>query len=198
MQPIKAIETSYNGYRFRSRLEARWAVFFDVLGVKYEYESEGYELPDGTRYLPDFWLSSFMKFIEIKPATRNVGGEIVLPEGHKQQQLAMITGYAVITLCGTPGIPSEYDYADDKGSYQSFVNFPEGWDCYYYWCECQECHTVGIQFCGYADRNEHLPSCTRNEDIYCKGSNMATPKLISAYAAARSARFEYQGNKVRL
>lgn len=51
---IKPIETIYNGYRFRSRLEARWAVFLDSLGVKYEYEPEGFELPDGTRYLPDF------------------------------------------------------------------------------------------------------------------------------------------------
>lgn len=51
---IKPIETIYNGYRFRSRLEARWAVFLDCLGVKYEYEPEGFELPDGTRYLPDF------------------------------------------------------------------------------------------------------------------------------------------------
>lgn len=37
---IKAIETVYNGYRFRSRLEARWAVFFDEMGVQYEYEAE--------------------------------------------------------------------------------------------------------------------------------------------------------------
>ena len=51
---IKPIETIYNGYRFRSRLEARWAVFLDCLGVKYEYEPEGFEMPDGTRYLPDF------------------------------------------------------------------------------------------------------------------------------------------------
>jgi hypothetical protein len=54
---IQAIETEYNGYRFRSRLEARWAVFFDALGVRYEYEKEGYIL-DGVRYLPDFWLPS--------------------------------------------------------------------------------------------------------------------------------------------
>lgn len=53
---IKAIETVYKGYRFRSRLEARWAVFFDALGLEWEYEKEGYELPDGTRYLPDFWF----------------------------------------------------------------------------------------------------------------------------------------------
>ena len=51
---IKPKETIYNGYRFRSRLEARWAVFFDSLGVKYEYEPEGFELPGLGGYLPDF------------------------------------------------------------------------------------------------------------------------------------------------
>lgn len=54
MADIKPIETFYNGYRFRSRLEARWAVFFDALGVEYEYEPEGFLLPSGKRYLPDF------------------------------------------------------------------------------------------------------------------------------------------------
>lgn len=42
---IKAIETCYAGCRFRSRLEARWAVFFDALGLEWEYEPEGFELP---------------------------------------------------------------------------------------------------------------------------------------------------------
>ena len=58
---MRAIETYYNGYRFRSRLEARWAVFFDSLHVKYEYEPEGFELPDGSRYLPDFRVKCFGK-----------------------------------------------------------------------------------------------------------------------------------------
>ena len=31
---IKSIETKYNGFRFRSRLEARWAIFFDMVGLK--------------------------------------------------------------------------------------------------------------------------------------------------------------------
>ena len=52
---IQAIETHYDGYRFRSRLEARWAVFFNALGVRYEYEKQGFVL-NGVRYLPDFWL----------------------------------------------------------------------------------------------------------------------------------------------
>ena len=51
---MKAIETAYSGCLFRSRLEARWAVFFDELGLKWEYEPEGFELGDGMRYLPDF------------------------------------------------------------------------------------------------------------------------------------------------
>ena len=55
------IETTYNGYRFRSRLEARWAVFFTTLGIDWDYESEGFDLgpPFGkptNYYLPDFCL----------------------------------------------------------------------------------------------------------------------------------------------
>ena len=53
---MKAIETEYKGYRFRSRLEARWAVFFDACGVEWEYEPEGYDLGNGLYYLPDFLL----------------------------------------------------------------------------------------------------------------------------------------------
>lgn len=46
--PIKAIETVYGGYRFRSRLEARWAVFFNTLGIPFEYEKEGFDLRNQT------------------------------------------------------------------------------------------------------------------------------------------------------
>ena len=42
MGEMKAIQTEYKGYLFRSRLEARWAVFFDACGVDWEYEPEGY------------------------------------------------------------------------------------------------------------------------------------------------------------
>lgn len=50
---LKPIQTSYKGYRFRSRLEARWAVVFDALDIPWVYEPEGYDLPSGY-YLPDF------------------------------------------------------------------------------------------------------------------------------------------------
>lgn len=69
---IKAIETEYNGYRFRSRLEARWAVFFDAYGIEYEYEKEGFEVstPDGiVRYLPDFYFPQYDMWGEVKGVT---------------------------------------------------------------------------------------------------------------------------------
>ena len=72
---IKAIETRYKGYRFRSRLEARWAVFFDACGYQWEYEPEGFDLPCGTHYLPDFKIfgedynGDYNVFwIEVKPS----------------------------------------------------------------------------------------------------------------------------------
>lgn len=63
---IKSIQTQYNGYLFRSRLEARWAVFFDELGIKYEYETEGYDLGELGWYLPDFYLPEEKWFVEVK------------------------------------------------------------------------------------------------------------------------------------
>lgn len=63
--PNCAIETEYAGCRFRSRLEARWAVFFDAIGIKWQYEEQGYEF-GGYRYLPDFYLPESNDFVEVK------------------------------------------------------------------------------------------------------------------------------------
>ena len=74
---IKPIETVYNGYRFRSRLEARWAVFFDVGRIKYVYEPEGFNLPDGLKYLPDFYLPDFDAYVEVKRNTADGIKEVI-------------------------------------------------------------------------------------------------------------------------
>jgi hypothetical protein len=64
-EPIKPIETHYAGCRFRSRLEARWAVFFDTLGVRWQYEPQGYVV-NGRPYLPDFVLPDLNASVEVK------------------------------------------------------------------------------------------------------------------------------------
>lgn len=86
MTTIEAIETSYAGYRFRSRQEARWAVFFDSLGMKYKYEPQGYLL-DGKPYLPDFLIhpdTPYATWFEIKgkfPAQDEIEKARLLAEG---------------------------------------------------------------------------------------------------------------------
>lgn len=94
---LKAIETVYNGYRFRSRLEARWAVFFDALGVKYEYEKEGFDLGEAGWYLPDFWLPNEQIWVEIK------GQEPTHDEKMKCGKLADDSGFPVTVFAGDAG-----------------------------------------------------------------------------------------------
>lgn len=53
---IAAKETYFNGIKFRSRIEARWAVLFDAIGITYQYEPEKFNLPNGDVYIPDFYL----------------------------------------------------------------------------------------------------------------------------------------------
>ena len=58
---IEAKPTEYNGVIFRSKLEATWARFFDVIGVKWEYEP--CRLPG---WVPDFLLDGWW-LAEVKP-----------------------------------------------------------------------------------------------------------------------------------
>jgi hypothetical protein len=78
MTDIKAIPTTYNGIKYRSRTEARWALFFDFAGIKFEYEQEklftGY-----STYIPDFTLN-----LEITP----YGGKCLFEVKGKEATMA--------------------------------------------------------------------------------------------------------------
>ena len=92
---MKAIDTVYKGYKFRSRLEARWAVFLDALDLKWEYEKEGYVLPSGY-YLPDFWISTVNMWAEVKP------GDFSQTEYKLAMELVGATKFPILLLDGTP------------------------------------------------------------------------------------------------
>ena len=100
---IKAIQTVYKGYKFRSRLEARWAVFFDALREKsifapaWNYEPEGFDL-DGEYYLPDFRLDYGVHsvYVEIK-ANKPTERELI-----KGKKLAFNLRQPFYFLCGIP------------------------------------------------------------------------------------------------
>lgn len=108
---IQAIPTRYNGFTFRSRLEARWAVFFDEIKVKYEYEPEGFDFsgyphidefltPGDRYYLPDFWLPTLKTYIEIKPLVSPVDFAAVI------KAFILSQDHEVLIIYGSPGMNS--------------------------------------------------------------------------------------------
>ena len=175
---LKPIDTFYNGFLFRSRLEARWAVFMDCLKVDYRYEAEGYDL-DGVFYLPDFWLPKQKCFLEIKP------DDPTREEYDKASRLAERSGFTVFIMRGQIQMPdvhtSELWYGNESWAH---AIVPGGSDEHYLWCECAQCGAIGIEFDGRSGRID----CDHKSGE--KRYNSDSPRLRQAYLIARSHRFE--------
>ena len=60
---FKAIDTEYGGILYRSRLEARWAQFFDKAEIRHKYELSKIDLGID-KYTPDFWFPDFKLWAE--------------------------------------------------------------------------------------------------------------------------------------
>lgn len=164
---LKPIETTYNGYRFRSRLEARWACFYDALALPYAYEAEGYDL-DGLWYLPDFWLSTLNCWVEIKGQRPNA------EEIKKATALANLGGRPVVLFAGEIDPRIVAGIATDK-------YYPNS----YAWASCAKCNHVDIIDVN-AFKAVHCPICEK----VCL-FRFSSPLLRKAYDVARSARFEH-------
>lgn len=88
-------------------------MFFDALGVKWEYEPEGFEFSDGTRYLPDFWLPDVGLWVEVKPSAPDE------EERRKIGNLLYHSAHPVFVTCGAPGEVGEghYSYTQQGGEW---------------------------------------------------------------------------------
>lgn len=175
---IEAIQTNFDGIRYRSRIEARWAVFFKAMNVRFEYEPEGYNFGEAGMYLPDFWLPDHRMFVEIK-------GDIPNPRERKMADLlAVETEKPVFILYGP--IPDPKHYRNDSGE----LHLPDGiggavTDNGYRWSECAKCGHVDL--CYNARLRFHHHGCTAEPML--KGDE--TPRIVAALEAARAARFEH-------
>lgn len=167
---IRSIEAIYDGYRFRSRTEARWAVFLKTLGVSFQYEAEGLDL-DGAWYLPDFWIADWDGFVEVKNDKSDpLAGFYICVK------LSELSGKRVLLI---NGVPSDYTMLawniDGEFAPARFS-------------QCRKCTAVYIEEHG-GDSAYALELC----DASCTNSDKwPTPgaHLITAIEAAQQARFE--------
>jgi hypothetical protein len=168
---IRAIETLYRGCRFRSRLEARWAVFFQTLGVPWHYEPEGFVLSTGEWYLPDFLvhLKDRSMWVEIKPAGMAAPLFEQFMEDSKQSGTILHE------------VPDPESIHEGVAEYEFF--FDGCGDCCYQFCVCNSCGTIGFEYSGRAERIR-CDCKPRSPDSYDH------PLILRALTAARSARFE--------
>jgi hypothetical protein len=188
--PVKPIETIYRGYRFRSRLEARWAIFMDAAGIRWEYEPEGFEI-NGTYYLPDFRLLQTKSFLEIKPGLSSSIEEedVVKKLAPTLAALANATGADVFLIQGSPCPNDVYDILREHGDTHGFVPYiiifaPQGGICSARIFECPRCGHVAFR--------RMIGSWQQCE---CGGEGESIwellPRTRRAIIKARQARFEH-------
>ena len=195
MNEIKAIPTSYGDTVFRSRLEARWAIFYDTLWIRWQYEPAFDVVEAGLRrlaYRPDFHLPDLDYWIEIKPQ---------VPEPHsvaltKAAGWANDNGnlYIFFALQPPPAGTSAWRFGDSEDG----VAVLSKWHC---WTECRVCGAIDItqhgappELClgrcytraaldAVDERSGDDPDAT---DAYY--SNRSS-RLLAAYRTAQQARF---------
>ena len=168
-------EINWNGYRMRSKIEAKWALFFENISVEYFYEPDtiALERTDGkiTNYLPDYFLPEIGCYIEIKldkcPTEQ---------ECSKCYMLAVQTGKDVFLFYEELGKKNMngYKYYATTGAFLPQMR----------WCQCPRCSAFGITHMGLV---AELPcGCCKNDgDI----TNSESYALKEAVKRVRSERF---------
>lgn len=184
MRELKALETVYNGVKYRSRIEARWAVFFDKAGIEAHYEPEGFDLGDGVKYLPDFYLPTWDTYFEVK------GPEPTEAEREKAERLSAMSGKTVMLVHGGIG-DGKYNGALFRDG--AAVAGPNDEAVRYSFLDCRRCERAVLYDYHSGDGregwgwSEGKPKCDRRD------CGDRTPGLYhrvrDAFAAAEAERF---------
>lgn len=171
---IKAIRTTYKGIEFRSRTEARWALYFDELGIPWEYEREGYELAAGW-YVPDFWLPRQEIWWEVK------GQHPTEKEIAMAHELAAVEGHNVYIAVGGPS-----EQANSDGAFV-LDEHPGVWNVSQRWAECLICGRLGVVFGG---QPEWRQMCGHPENVpHNRSYEIAESRMDRAIEATKRQSF---------
>lgn len=172
---MKAIETRYRGYRFRSRLEARWAVFFETFRVPWEYEPQGFS-GNNVAYLPDFLVGGRWH-VEVKPGVATPKDLTI-----EKWEIVVRAGGTVLVVFGPPepigGKTAGLVFSPDSdGEIDDVRAFSFG--------ECRRCGAL----CYLTDDGDYSMLCVES----CTSERRPIQDTIYSAAVdkARGARFEH-------
>jgi len=184
VERTKGIPSFYGGVYYRSRLEARWAVFFDHLEYDFEFEPTVFKLKKKYTYIPDFHVKydkritvqpdlALVKdyWVEVKPTQPTSREEWKVEELSKG-----LHDTPVYFFIGQPTNP--FNKGHGIIAYMNGRPNPEK----HGFGECAICTHIDI-----AVANEEMPpSCTA-----CRNGTMLfeTPTLMFAYASAQGHTF---------
>jgi hypothetical protein len=180
---IPAIPTLYAGVLFRSRTEARWAMFWDKLDIKWDYEPQGFVTASGDPYLPDFAVFPALGLLwaEVKGSWQSDPEGVGKWRRFAVQRPQPSVSRAVL-LSGAPAIDGQFLVAggdDDqpdplKGAWEDDTQ---------QWRPCVSGHHFDLTFPGRFHGKFVEDGCA--DDFGGPGED----RLRKAVAAARSARF---------
>ena len=132
----KAIQTTWNGVTYRSRLEATWAAFFTNIGWAFQYEPL-----DGNGYIPDFLIiGDRPTLIEIKPI---VTEHQVVQYKKKIERGVEGLEYEILVFGVSPVMHSDRKYVSNGLTYSDAAYGPNTWLCndwtHCQWAMCDKC-----------------------------------------------------------
>lgn len=180
---VEPIDTEYNGYKFRSRLEARWAIFFDELQIPYAYEPEGFNLT-GVRYLPDFHLTNNIVLHQFKrPQPTEIWIEVkhspdlTDDEREKIAKFVKQTDHQILLIAGQPDLNVTLRFIDHHPT--------EGW------------FVKDVRWIELDNKEIGLVPIEKLNDSQISAQT-ETYRLREAYKMAKQARFEHGENEANL
>lgn len=199
---IPAVQTRYNQRHYRSRLEARWAVFFDVLGLPFEYEPEKFQVSANRRYIPDFWLPT-IGGLDRKRGFEPCGGFLEV-KGKPPTAEEIRVAAAISSFDRSAYIAHGTQFSKAVACLNPILSDGPTWDCSF--CQCPFCGRFGFGWePGPDEQNPKFSQfhhiCfeegdfARNFDIldhFAQDINIprSSPAIAIAQEAALSARFE--------
>ena len=206
-ETIQAIETIWAGCKFRSRLEARWAVFFNAIGYTIGedclYEYQDVVSFDGTRYLPDFYFPKEKIYAEVKGTTEALQKDskklgICIDYGGPLSDGIIILGnipdYTRISWGNIPMFPFLYNY---KGVIEENATFVYQKGYFGQRIVCKDSSIILKIFSyerSFDCEAEEIPKSTKVENRWTYYDNLRASEfqdLKDAYKKARHARFEH-------